>query len=193
MSPLPDTSAFTDLALVAKYRQGDKNAFGVLFSRYTHQLYGVCLKYLKDSDDSKDAVMQIFEKLQHDLLKHEITYFKSWLYAVARNHCLMQLRRHKGIYHQPVEDPVHGLEVVEMHSLLHPDDSTEKEAAFRELEQAILQLKDEQRICIELFYLQEKSYKEVADLTGFSLLNVKSHIQNGKRNLKILLERNHGR
>lgn len=98
----------------------------------------------------------------------------------------------KGIYHQPLEDEISGLEVVEKEALWHPDDAADKETTFKNLEEAIKILKDEQRICIELFYLQEKSYKEVSDLTGLSLLNVKSHIQNGKRNLKIILERGHG-
>lgn len=188
-----DLSKKTDLELVALYKQGEKNAFGLLFKRYTHQLYGVCLKYLKDPDESKDAVMNIFEKLQQDLFKHEISFFKSWLHTVARNHCLMILRGRKGIYHQPMEDEVSGLEVVEMHAIWHPDDAADKETTYKNLEEAIKKLKDEQRICIELFYLQEKSYKEVADQTGLSMLNVKSHIQNGKRNLKIILERKDGR
>ncbi|HNP97451.1 MAG TPA: RNA polymerase sigma factor [Bacteroidia bacterium] len=185
-------SSLTDLELVALYKQGDKNALGVLFKRYTHQLFGVCLKYLKDTDESKDAVMSIFEKLQSDLFKHEITFFKSWLYAVTRNHCLMILRSRKGIFHQSVDEEGSGLEVMEMHSLWHPDDALEKETTYRKLEEAIKKLKEEQRICIDLFYLQEKSYKEVCDITGFTMLNVKSHIQNGKRNLKIILERGHG-
>lgn len=174
------------------YKQGDKNALGVLFKRYTHQLYGVCLKYLKDADESKDAVMNIFEKLQSDLFKHEITFFKSWLHTVTRNHCLMILRSRKGIFHQTMDDDVSGLRVVEMQAVWHPDDAVDKETTYKNLEEAIKKLKEEQRICIELFYLQEKSYKEVSDLTGLSLLNVKSHIQNGKRNLKIILERSHG-
>lgn len=92
-----------------------------------------------------------------------------------------------------MEDEVSGLEVVEMHAIWHPDDAADKETTYKNLEEAIKKLKDEQRICIELFYLQEKSYKEVADQTGLSMLNVKSHIQNGKRNLKIILERKDGR
>ena len=187
-----DNNSKTDLELVALYKQGDKNALGTLFKRYTGQLYGVCLKYLKDPDESQDAVMNVFEKLQTDLFKHEITFFKSWLHTVTRNHCLMVLRTRKGIYHQPLEDEISGLEVVEKEALWHPDDAADKETTFKNLEEAIKILKDEQRICIELFYLQEKSYKEVSDLTGLSLLNVKSHIQNGKRNLKIILERGHG-
>ena len=183
-----DNNSKTDLELVALYKQGDKNALGTLFKRYTGQLYGVCLKDLKDPDESQDAVMNVFEKLQTDLFKHEITFFKSWLHTVTRNHCLMVLRGRKGIYHQPLEDEISGLEVVEKEALWHPDDAADKETTFKNLEEAI-------KILNKQYYINNilnKSYKEVSDLTGLSLLNVKSHIQNGKRNLKIILERGHG-
>jgi len=189
-----EISSLTDLELIARYKSNhDKTLIGVLFKRYTHLVFGVCLKYLKDEDDSKDAVMEIFEKLFSDLLKHEVTYFKSWLHRVSSNHCLMKLRSSKGKYRESLEEDSRQFEVVEMNLSLHPDNSSEKEAMLRLMETGISTLNDEQRKCVQLFYIEEKSYKEVSDLTGYDMLKVKSYIQNGKRNLKLFMEKNNAR
>jgi RNA polymerase sigma factor (sigma-70 family) len=180
-----------DLDLIALYKErNDVTVVGVLFKRYKHLVYGVCLKYLRDEDESKDALMQVFEKLIVELKRHEIGNFKAWLHTVTKNHCLMIIRSAKS-KQKTVSATDDRLEVVEMNSLWHPENSVEKEQTLQRLEKTIQQLNDEQRKCIELFYLEEKSYVEVSSLTGFSLLQVKSYIQNGKRNLKILMEKNH--
>ncbi len=151
------------------------------------------MKYLKDEYGAKDCVMEIFEKLLTDLSRHEIANFKSWLHTVTKNHCLMKLRSSKSKFTERFEDEKINLEVVETNLLLHPEDSNEKEIMLKLMEKGIDQLNDEQRTCVKQFYLEEKSYQEVRDLTGFSMLKVKSYIQNGKRNLKIFMEKNHGR
>ena len=135
--------------------------------------------------------MQLFEKLITELRKHEVQSFKAWLHTVTKNHCLMILRKKKshGFENSAYTDS--SLAVVEMESLWHPESGPEKERQLQELEAAIQQLNEGQRQCIELFYLQEKSYQEVTDITGYSMLQVKSYIQNGKRNLKIVLEKKH--
>jgi RNA polymerase sigma-70 factor (ECF subfamily) len=181
-----------ELLLLLK-KENDKAVIGVLFKRYTHLVFGICMKYWRDEDESKDCVMEIFEKLLTDLSRHEITNFKSWLHTVTKNHCLMKLRKKKNKFMQRFESDETNLEVVEMNLLLHPDDAREKEATLRLLESGIQLLNNDQKKCVELFYLQEKSYQEIAALTGYSMLNVKSYIQNGKRNLKIYMEKNHGR
>jgi len=165
------------------------SAVGILFKRYKHLVYGVCMKYLKDEDESKDAVMQIFEKLISDLKKHNIEYFKAWLHTVSKNHCLMLIRKNKSKYRESIDGTEVSLEVVEMNSLLHPENSLEKESSLQHLESAIRELNEEQRKCVELFYLEEKSYQQVSELTGYNMLQVKSFIQNGKRNLKIMMEK----
>lgn len=164
----------------------DNNAvIGHLFEKYTHLVFGVCMKYLKDEDDAKDAVMQIFEKLLIDLKKHEITQFKGWLHTVAKNHCLMQLRSDKSLSEKQQELKKDFKSFVESGYELHLNSEPDKEKQLNQLEQAINSLKEEQKICIDLFYLKEKSYQEIAVLTGYSLNTVKSNIQNGKRNIKI--------
>lgn len=159
----------------------------MLFERYTALVFGVCMKYLKNEDDTKDAVMLIFEKLSDDLKKHEIAYFKGWLHTVAKNHCLMQLRSKQSLKLKTDELKKDVKEFVEINYSLHPTNDNIKEKQLVQLEVAIKSLKDEQRMCVELFYLKEKSYQEIAEVTGFSLNNVKSFIQNGKRNIKIYM------
>ena len=161
---------------------------GLLFKRYTHLVFGVCLKYLKDEDESKDAVMQVFEKLVTDLKKYPVENFKSWLHTVAKNHCLMQLRSQKGRHFQSFPGDEEGLEIVESYTALHPGNEGKEEKLVL-MEKAIQALNDEQRTCVQLFFLEEMSYQEVSLKTGYSLLQVKSYIQNGKRNLRIFMEK----
>ena len=162
----------------------DMEALGILFSRHRLMALGVCMKYLKDEDESKDAVMQVFEKLITDLPKHQIQNFKPWLHTVLKNHCLMQLRKNKSaLTFESVENIA---SVVENVTDLHPE--TDKEHQLVTLEKAISKLNQQQKVCIELFYLQKKSYDEVANHTGYTLNEVKSFLQNGKRNLRIMLQ-----
>jgi RNA polymerase sigma factor (sigma-70 family) len=156
-----------------------------LYLRYTSMVYGVCLKYLKNRDEAQDAVMQIHEKLIDSLLRHQVNNFKSWLYVNARNFCLMQLRGKKGKETQEISPFL-----MENGSGMHPDDDLDLERSLGKLERCIETLAKEQQSCVRLFYLQEKCYKDVADETGFELNQVKSYIQNGKRNLKICMEEN---
>ena len=179
---------FTDLELIARYKQsGDVNLVGELYKRHTVFAFGVCMKYLKDEDDCHDAVMQIFEKLLTDLKKHEVENFRAWLHIVTKNHCLMWLRSRKKFEDKqmPLDDNLDA--GMESALLLHPDDS--KEQMLQYMEEAVKTLSDKQRICVELFYLKELSYEEVADKTGFTMNEVKSFIQNGKRNIKIAISK----
>jgi len=178
--------AFSDAGLISEYiKSNDSLYVGELFERYTHLVFGVCLKYLKNEEDSKDAVMQIFEKLLSDLKEHEISNFKSWLYSVAKNHCLMSFRKEK-----VATKAKDGLkEEIEFDFMEFPVEPHLNNEALNNDKSQILQnainlLNERQKICVELFYLKEKSYNEVAEITGYSLKEVKSSIQNGKRNLK---------
>lgn len=181
----------TDEELLRSFKQsGDSAILGELFKRYAHLVFGVCMKYLKDTDTAQDMVMQIFEKLLHELKNHEVQNFKAWLYMVSKNQCLMQLRKdstHRHVEFQMYDDKDEG--GMEKEPLVHQEDAELKELHLSNLEEAIQVLNSQQKICIELFYLQNKSYEEVAEQTGFSMLQVKSYIQNGKRNLKIYLEK----
>jgi RNA polymerase sigma factor (sigma-70 family) len=178
-----------DHELILRYRrEADPEIISVLFTRYTHLVYGVCLKYLDDKDDARDAVMEIFEGLIEDIPEFEIRNFKSWLYSVTRNHCLMKIRKNRTIRMEPeIIDEISDELFVESPGELHQDFEL-KEYTLKELESAMGYLKGPQRVCIELVYLKEKSYMEVCEITGYSVKEVKSHVQNGKRNLKIRLE-----
>ena len=162
---------------------------GILYKRYSHLVLGLCIKYLKDEDEAKDAVMHIFEKLMNDLLKHDIQYFKSWLYTFSKNHCLMIIRSKQSRLSKEIDIQINASSFMETETNQHLNVSEEKEKEYLALEQAVDSLNEEQKICIDLFYLKEKSYQEISDVTGYTLNEVKSFIQNGKRNLKIKLEK----
>ncbi|AEA44479.1 RNA polymerase, sigma-24 subunit, ECF subfamily [Fluviicola taffensis DSM 16823] len=172
----------SDLDLIQLYKQ-EENLFTIplLYERYGHLVLGTCLKYLKRYEDAEDATMKIFGELNQKIEKHTIQHFKSWLYQVTKNECLIHLRKQKT--HQT---PIHeNLLQDQSHEI---DEQKEREIKLTKLEQAITHLKDEQRICIELFYLQDKSYQEISEELNIPLNTVKSSIQNGKRNLKIWME-----
>lgn len=163
----------------------DKNNewLGILLERYTLLLLGVCMKYLKNEDEAKDTVQQVFLKVIHELHKYKVDYFKSWLYMVAKNQCLMILRD-KGRFTAEINEELLAAPSAQQEK----NDYLEKDKTLNLLEAALQQLNQEQQQCITLFYLQKKSYAEITSITQFSLLQVKSYIQNGKRNLKIALE-----
>lgn len=178
--------AVTDSELVAAYRQnGDLQVLASLYQRYMELVYGVCLKYLADTELAKDAVMQVFEALVEKLKKHEVDNFKSWLYTLAKNHCLMQLRSQKN--KKTVALPP---ELMQSGEELHLNGALQKEAEFKKLERCLQTLSAEQQQTVQLFYLQQKCYNEIVEQTGLDWKKVRSLIQNGRRNLKICMERN---
>jgi RNA polymerase sigma factor (sigma-70 family) len=178
----------SDEQLIASFRAtGSLNIVGALFSRYTPMLYGVCLKYLKDRDEAKDITMQLFEKLGDKLRNHDIANFRSWLYVTARNECLMHIRSKKGKFMKELDQGV-----VENELSMHPEaDEADLESDLSRLSRCIDTLAGEQKRCVSLFYLNEKCYRDIAEETGYELSKVKSYIQNGKRNLRLCMEK-HG-
>ena len=175
----------SDTELVLAYRQTeDLKVLGELYQRYMELVYGVCLKYLKDSELAQDAVMQIFEELVSKLKKHEVENFRGWLHQVAKNYCLMQLRTPKNV--KTVALPPLLMQNEED---VHLNGVMEKEENFQKLEKCIASLSDEQRTMIKLFYLDGKCYNEIVELTGLGWNHVRSSIQNGRRNLKLCMEK----
>lgn len=156
---------------------------GELYQRYMDLVYGVCLKYLKEQEDAKDAVINIFEELTIKLKKYEVDNFKGWLYQLSKNHCLTKLRSKKG--HPVNVDP----DVVHLSENIHLNDAMEKEQRFSSMEYCIEQLPGDQKQVIELFYFKGKCYKEIAEETNTDINKIRSFIQNGRRNLKICMEK----
>jgi RNA polymerase sigma-70 factor (ECF subfamily) len=181
VNPSPHTRLTDQEILKHFYADHNNEWLGPLLERYTLLLYGVSMKYLKNQEEAKDAVQQIFLKAISELNKYEVSYFGSWLYMIAKNHCLMLLRnQRRGITVDLVVEPVWEAE---------EPDPLKNESLMKELEDALQHLNPEQKICIRMFYLQKKSYQAIASETGFNLSQVKSYIQNGKRNLRLLLEK----
>jgi RNA polymerase sigma factor (sigma-70 family) len=184
----------SDAELVAKYKEtGENICVGELFRRYMHLVYGVCMKYLKEEDKAKDLQSHIFERLLSDLLKHEVANFKGWLFSVTKNHCLMYLRSNQSLQKNLKTLKKDMQPDVESAFDLHHNPVLEKEKQLNKLETGIAQLNDDQRKCVDLFYIKEKSYREIVELTGYSLNDVKSYIQNGKRNLKLFMQQHNER
>ena len=166
------------------YQSKDQQWVGILLERYTMLLLGVCMKYLKNEEEAKDAVQQIFLKVLTEVSKYKIDYFKSWLYMVAKNHCLMKLRGQQGkLTKELKEETTIEHHEADKHELLA------NEKTYSLLEQSIQELNEEQKQCVTLFYLYKNSYQQIAERTGYNMMQVKSYIQNGKRNLRMLLEK----
>ena len=179
------SSVLPDNELVDKYKEsGDLTILGQLYQRYMELVYGVCLKYLKEPENAKDCVINIFEELVSKLQRHEVENFKNWLYQLAKNHCLMRLRSEKRTSHVKI-DPA----LMQSEENVHLNGELDKEENFKQLEFCLSQLLSEQRKVIELFYLQGKCYNQVAAETGIEWNKIRSHIQNGRRNLKICMEK----
>jgi RNA polymerase sigma factor (sigma-70 family) len=179
-------NSLTDQEILKHFYADQNNEWlGSLLERYTMLLYGVSMKYLKNQEEARDAVQQIFLKVITELHKYEVTYFSSWLYMIAKNHCLMLLRnkRHK-ISFESIAEPALETET---------PDPLKNETLLKDLEEAIEHLNPEQKICIRKCYLDKKSYQVISVETGFTLLQVKSYVQNGKRNLRLLLESKMGK
>ncbi|GAB2656494.1 sigma-70 family RNA polymerase sigma factor [Flavihumibacter cheonanensis] len=165
------------------YQEGNKEWLGILLQRYTLLLLGVCMKYLKNEEAARDAVQQIFLKAITELEKYEVEFIKSWLYMIAKNHCLMQFRDK-------------NRQLVELSEQMAETEDSDEKLSIKEKDQmldwmheSIKNLNPEQQQCVTLFYLEKKSYQQVAEETGYSILQVKSSIQNGKRNLRLMIQR----
>lgn len=167
------------------YTDHNNEWLGILLQRYTLLLLGVSMKYLKNEEEARDSVQQIFLKVIQELHKYKVAYFKSWLYMVAKNHCLMRIREKQGKITAEINDRLTA----------RPEEETDKQTLLQNdrtlelMERSLGELNSEQQQCVTLFYLQKKSYQEVSEETGYSMLQVKSYIQNGKRNLKLLIEK----
>ena len=175
----------SDSELLAKfYEDHDNEWLGILLQRYTMLLLGVSMKYLKNEEEAKDCVQQVFLKAINELHKYRVEYFKSWIYMIAKNYCLMQLRD-KGKHTAEINEKLMGA----ADENEEKDKFVEKDRVLTNMAQALQQLNKEQQLCVTLFYLEKKSYQEITEMASYSLMQVKSHIQNGKRNLRLLMEK----
>lgn len=181
----------SDEKLIARYlSEKDLEILGALFQRYIHLVYGVCLKYFRNREESKDSVMQIFEKLITEIEKHEVTSFRGWLYVLTKHYCLRRLQT--GASERKKIQQFSAEQFMESEPVLSPFDETPEKDMNEALNRCIEKLRIEQRQCIQLFYFEEKCYQEISDTLQIALTKVKSYIQNGKRNLKICLEKENG-
>ena len=188
-----NTNQEPDEKLLEDFRQsGDLEILGVLYQRYMHLVFGVCMRYYKNREEARDGVMQIFEKLIIEIPMHSIQKFKSWLYVLTKNHCLMEIRSVKTRDRKMDQWIIEQDYSVEFQPDLHPIDE-ESAVQNKRLRECVERLKNEQKDCVQLFFFENRSYREIAALMSLDEKKVKSHLQNGKRNLKICLEEDHVR
>lgn len=180
-------TTLTDTEYLSEYRRtGDLAGLGELYERHMDMVFAVCFKYLRDDEEAKDAVMQVFEQLIGDLKTHEVQNFKSWLHSVARNHCLMQLRQKQVTVG---DEGIFENEAYENFVAEPPEkEDWELDNQLSDLGDCLQTLAQEQRRSVELFYFQQLCYQQIAEQTGFAITKVKSYLQNGKRNLKLCME-----
>ncbi len=184
-------SNYSDSELIAIYKKtSNPEIIGELYKRYTIFTFSICLKYFKNKDQATEAVLDIFEDLIEKLLNHNPENFRTWLYSVAKNYCLLKFRDKK------IEYDIELLDFLK-HDLVDDTEESKNQILIREKQISLLndhikELKEEQKNCIDLFYIQDKSYKEIEEITGYSYNNIKSYIQNGKQNLKKILEKHYG-
>lgn len=184
MKPEGHISKLHDSELLRLYKAGEDRVYiAELYRRYSHLVFGTCLRYLKNSDDAKDALLSVFEKLITDLSKYEINDFQHWIYSVSKHYCFSKLRE---------KDRSHFSDMIEVDV---PNDYSgeisqleKREMLLNNLESAIEELNNDQKTCVTMFYLEKKSYRSISDLTGMSMNEIKSHIQNGRRNLALMLK-----
>ncbi len=178
-------TSFSDSELVEKYREtSDKTMVGELYKRYTHLVLAMCIHFYDDKEEAEDAVLHIFEKLFTDLKHHEVNCFKAWLVCVARNYCLSDLRHKEYILEHQMD----------YHYFINQENSEEDtlakkttEERLKLIEKSLQELNEFQKRCIELYYLRHQSYAQIVETTGYSMKEVKSYLQNGKRKLKVML------
>lgn len=177
---------YSDEELLSLFKDTSKaEYFQQLYERYIPLIYGLCLKYLQNTEQSQDAVIEIFENLSQKIQGYEIKIFKNWLYSVVKNHCFHILKENKREIIVNFDSQL--MESEPILDLLSENANEDKEDA---LNKCLEQLPEPQRISVEKFFYEDKSYAEIVDETGFHLKSVKSYIQNGKRNLKICIEKN---
>ncbi|NRB63553.1 MAG: sigma-70 family RNA polymerase sigma factor [Saprospiraceae bacterium] len=180
-------STYQDEELLEGFQKSGKLPWlSMLFDRYLEMVYGVCLKYLKNQVEAEDAVMAIFEELIEKAKNHNIDSFRPWLYVLTRNYCLQFLRKQQ---RKPIDafDPHRMYFTAELHPLV---ENYEENPNLKNLQTCLDQLNTQQKACIEQFYYQDKSYKEISEESGIPLGRVRSFIQNGRRNLKMCLDKN---
>jgi len=176
------TSGSEEELLTQFMQTANQEYLGQLYSRYIPMVYGLSLKYLQKIEDAEDAVINIYEELHQKIRNYQVDNFKTWLFSVAKNHCLQILRKEKNKFYEEINVSIMDSDAFE--HLIDVAEDKEKEEA---LNYCLDTLPEEQRQCVVHFYYDELSYADIVDKTGFALSKVKSYIQNGKRNLKICI------
>lgn len=171
-----------DHELVAKSLQGNQKAFSELLSRYHSTAYAVVRGVLGDSDDVDDVLQMVYIKIHKGLASFRgDAKLSTWIYRIARNESINAVKKRR-LETTPVEDVVlaapHGD---------GPEAGLDQRELSEQVETALEHLDEGQRTAIELRYMGDRSYEEIAETMGIPLGTVKTYIHRGKAHLKKVL------
>ncbi|MEL6655687.1 MAG: sigma-70 family RNA polymerase sigma factor [Bacteroidota bacterium] len=175
----------SDEELVRQFQQsGDRFLLGLLLRRYSQSILGTCHYYLRQPQDAEDAAMEVCELIVRQLQKpKEIKRFKDWVFIIARNYCFRKLKDNKRLTELSTEwekDFLNSDVQYELGDTLY----VQEEALYARVDAEIQQLNEQQRLCLTAFYWQGEKYKDIAARYGMTTDEVRSAIQNGRRNLR---------
>ena len=179
-----------DAALMLQVKQGDTAAFTTLVEKYKQPVTNLVRRTLRDETEAEDLAQNVFVQVWKSASRYESrAKFSTWLFTIARNLCLNEIRRRSrhpaeslDAPHPDQEDqPRHQIEDVKNFS--PPDSLLHGELALK-IEEALADLPENQRTAILLCRQDELSYEEIAEVLGCSLSATKSLIHRGRETLK---------
>lgn len=179
---------YSDQELVQKTLDGDMDSFSVLVERYQKQIYSLTYRLTNDPEDARDLAQEVFIHIYKVLGKYDQNRkFFSWMYKVATNVCFNVLRRGKP------EISVSLDKVVEIASFVERDDTQPEEYYERRetqelVRKAVAELPDKYRLPLVLRYLEEFTYKEIAEYMDLPVTTIETRLYRGKAMLQKKLQ-----
>ena len=179
-----------DAALMLRVKQGDMGAFTTLVEKYKQPVVNLAARTLRDPTEAEDLAQNVFVQVFKSAARYQSTAkFSTWLFTIARNLCLNEIRRRSrhpaesldAPHPEQPDQPKHQFEDTKNFS---PPDRLLQGELVEKIEEAIAALPENQRTALLLCRQDELSYEEIAEVLGCSLSATKSLIHRGRETLK---------
>ena len=179
-----------DAALMLFVKQGDNAAFALLVDKYKQPIMNLAYRMLRDLTEAEDLAQNVFIQVHKSAARYEVSSkFSTWLFTIARNLCLNEIRRRsrhpadsiEATYYEQEDQP---RQQFEDKKIISPPDSLLHGELEQKVDQALASLPENQRTAILLCRQNELSYEEIAEVLGCSLSATKSLIHRGRETLK---------
>lgn len=173
-----------EIYIINRIKSGDKEAFSLVVDRYSDMVYTLCLRMLGVEADAADAAQEVFVKVYRSMAGfQEKSKFSTWIYRIAYNHCISVIRKKVKIIDMVDELPdvevnnqdVSGLELIS------------SEERKRYLNMAIEALAETDAVVITLFYYDELSLEEIAEVTGLTNANIRIKLHRSRKKMYMVL------